>query len=344
MQNYKLMLNSCSELSSILDHSKSAEDKENLPDKPLIANTLEKLIKEIWKGDVERVRNGARGKQTVKFLHLARKTAVPFCPTLSFCDVEVPDGWSALRCNNDEKSNCYVRPESRYVNNHRAITEVHVEHQSERLKFTLVANGCKVALNDFGTDTEKHQIENVLKLTNESNLCQGYRLETEERILAMLPHHLEHISRMSEQDSNSVSETVAYSDECSIILSNDNGKVRCASCKNLVNTHRRRTKRIQNRQSIHPYCNKRFVDKKEIEQQLQEYRKDKQNCMRREEYWRGKFIQNTIELDSKDNVDLQTIFNSMGGGSVPEDMEVLWEQQRKIIGTSSHCGNRWHPK
>ena len=113
------------------------------------------------------------------------------------------------------------------VNNHRAITEVHVEavkHQSEWLKFTPVANGCKVALNDFGTDTEKHQIENVLKLINESNLCQGYRLETEERILAMLPHHLEHVSRMSEQDSNSVSETVAYSDACSIILSYDNGK------------------------------------------------------------------------------------------------------------------------
>ena len=53
MQNYKLMLNLWSELSSILDHSKSAEDKENLPDKPLIGNTLGKLIKEIWKGGIK---------------------------------------------------------------------------------------------------------------------------------------------------------------------------------------------------------------------------------------------------------------------------------------------------
>ena len=80
MQNYELMLNSCSEQSSILDHSKSAEDKENLPDKPLIANTLGKLVKEIWKGDVERVRNGARGKQTVKFLHLAKENGCPILP------------------------------------------------------------------------------------------------------------------------------------------------------------------------------------------------------------------------------------------------------------------------
>ena len=101
---------------------------------------------------------------------------------------------------------------------------------------------------------------------------------------------------------------------------------------------------IQNRQSIHPYCNKRFIDKKEIKQQLQEYRKEKQNCVRREEYWRGQFIQDTIKLDSEDNVDLQTIFNSVGGGSVPEDMEVLWEQQCKIFDTSSYCANRWHPK
>ncbi len=36
MQNYELVLNSCTELSSILNYSKSTDDKENLPDKPLL--------------------------------------------------------------------------------------------------------------------------------------------------------------------------------------------------------------------------------------------------------------------------------------------------------------------
>ena len=288
------------------------------------------------------VRNRARGKQTVKFVHLARKTSVPFHQSWSFYDVKVPYGWSVLPSNpsNNDENTSYVRLENWHVNNLQAITEVCVQRQNERLKFTIVANGCKVDLNDFGNATEKHQMEHVLKLIDESTLCQGYRLEPEERILAMLPHHLEHVCWMSDQDSNTVPETVAYSDECSIILVHNNGRARCASCKNLVNVHRRRRKRAQNRQSIHPYCNKRFMDKKEIEQQLQECRREKDKCMQREEYWREKFLKETVELDSEDNVDLHTIFNGVDDSSVPEDMAVLWEQQRTIIGTSSPCGNR----
>jgi hypothetical protein len=86
------------------------------------------------------------------------------------------------------------------------------------------------------------------------------------------------------------------------------------------------------------------MDKKEIEQQLQECRREKDKCVQREEYWREKFLKETVELDSEDNVDLHTIFNGVDDSSVPEDMVVLWEQQRTIIGTSSPCGNRWHPK
>ncbi len=204
MQNYELVLNSCTELSSILNYSKGIDDKENLPDKPLFGQRLGKLIKEIWKGNVEMVRNGARGKQTVKFVHLARKTSVPFHQSWSFYDVKVPYGWSVLPSNpsNNDENTSYVRLENWHVNNHRAITEVCVQRQNERLKFTLVANGCKVDLNDFGNATEKHQMEHVLKLIDESTLCQGYRLEPKERILAMLPHHLEHVCWMSDQDRN----------------------------------------------------------------------------------------------------------------------------------------------
>ena len=154
-------------------------------------------------------------------------------------------------------------------------------------------------MNDFGTDTEKHQIENVLKLINESKLCQGYHLETKELILAMLPYHLEHISRMSEQDSNSVSETVAYSDEYS---------------------------RIQNRQSIHPYCNKRFMHTKEIEQQLQEYRKEKRNCMQREEYWGGGG--NSFRIQSNLTRRIMLIYKQY---SIAWVVAVCWNNSTKLL-------------
>ena len=81
------------------------------------------------------------------------------------------------------------------------------------------------------------------------------------------------------------------------------------------------------------------MDKKEIEQQLQECRRENDKCVQREEY-----LKETVELDSEDNVDQHTIFNGVDDSSAPEDMAVLWEQQRTIIGTSSPCGNRWHPK
>jgi hypothetical protein len=40
------------------------------------------------------------------------------------------------------------------------------------------------------------------------------------------------------------------------------------------------------------------MDKKEIEQQLQECRRENDKCVQREEY-----LKETVELDSEDNVD-----------------------------------------
>ncbi|KXJ08300.1 hypothetical protein AC249_AIPGENE19556 [Exaiptasia diaphana] len=63
----------------------------------------------------------------------------------------------------------------------------------------------------------------------------------------------------------------------------------------------------------------------------------------RENYWREKYEMQLIEMDEKDNTDLEDTFNNVGGDHVPPDMKYMWEQQLKNNKCSSSKIYRWHP-
>ena len=157
----------------------------------------------------------------------------------------------------------------------------------------------------------------------------------------MLPHHLECITSI--KDGSAV-QTVAYSNKCSVLLLRGKSK-RCPNCAHLKKMDCRRKKRRQNRSgTIHPKCNRRYLERIDIEKQLDDAKKKKAKCMKREEYWREKFKAQTIELEIEDHGDFTSILNSVEENKVPADMKLLWEQQQKIINTKSQHGYRWHPK
>ncbi len=72
----------------------------------------------------------------------------------------------------------------------------------------------------------KEQIEQIVDLIDKSKLCEGYHLQPGEHIATMLPHHLEHITAV---DDTGVIATVAFSDECSIMLPGTKSKT-CKLC------------------------------------------------------------------------------------------------------------------
>ncbi len=106
----------------------------------------------------------------------------------------------------------------------------------------------------------------------------------------------------------------------------------------------RRKRRIQNRKTTHPKCNRKYLERIDLEKQSDKAVKEKAKCTRREEYWKEKFHEQTSALEAEDHNDLISIINSVDDSTVPNDMKILWEQQQKIMNTSSPHGYRWHPK
>ena len=351
LRNYEFKNDCSTVISSIISfsseaYSESSEDKENFRGESLSADTLGTLVKEIWKGKVKRVRRGARGKQEGHYLNMARRSMARVGS-----DLQVPSNWSVI--SDQHESFSFIRLENFEVNNHRAITEVSIAVQNDRVETISVrANGNYISLNvaelNLTQDLSlslKDQINQILLFVDNSTTCQGYNLSREEKVLAMVPHHVQHVRHLTKP---TCTETRAYSDNCLVFSTPvKNGQKRqqlCSNCANLRKRDQQRKKRKQAIENIHPKCNKRYLERDELETQLKIAKLEKKKAMQREEYWRGKFHEQSIELESEDHHDLTEILNGIEEEKVPEDMKALWQQQQSILKAKSHHGYRWHPK
>ena len=111
---------------------------------------------------------------------------------------------------------------------------------------------------------------------------------------------------------------------------------RCGSCKNLTRVNRQRKKRRSSRgETVNIKCNRRWLEKEDIEKQLDQCRKGKRNAEQREKYWREKFASESICLEDEDHVDLKSIFGGIETKDVPDEMKTFWDQQQKILNTTS---------
>ena len=91
-------------------------------------------------------------------------------------------------------------------------------------------------------------------------------------------------------------------------------------------------------------CNKRFLSKDEVVEQLKEESRKRRNAESRESYWKEKFASEALELTNEDQTDLKKIFTMVKSEDVPADMVCLWEQQAHILQSNGPQGYRWHPK
>ncbi len=170
-------------------------------------------------------------------------------------------------------------------------------------------------------------------------LCKGYEPVAGEKISTCLQHNLYSVT------NNTCNEEIrAFSIDC-LILNKTNGGKRCANCYNLTRVDRQRKKRKSTRgEIINIKCNRRWLEKEDIEKQLDDCRREKRNAIEREKYWREKFHSESINVEDEDHKDLTSIFDGVDSEDVPDDMKSFWEQQKKILNTASPHGYRWHPK
>ena len=64
----------------------------------------------------------------------------------------------------------------------------------------------------------------------------------------------------------------------------------------------------------------------------------------REQAARARLECQMLDMAHEDHVDLSTMIANIDKKDVPEEMAVLWEHQKTIMGTTSSRAYRWHPK
>ena len=175
----------------------------------LTADTIGRLVKDIWGEKVRIVRRGARGNTERRYLHLARRE--------DFSEkMEISKNWSCVVELVNET--CLVRMESYLFNKQRAATEVIVQEVDGVNAFYIRANGTEQCLSSVlnlalerNFDGESKQIAMVLKLIDTYELCKGYEPAAGEKMLTSLQHNLFSACQ------NTCEVTRAFSTDCQIV-------------------------------------------------------------------------------------------------------------------------------
>ena len=161
--HYELKLESATPIQKIVQHSTMEEGNSEAGHDCLTADTIGRLVKDIWGEKVRIIRRGARGNTERHYLHLARRE--------DFSEkMEIPKNWSCVAESLNET--CFVRMESYLFNKQRAVTEVIVQEVDGVNAFYIWANGTEQCLSSVlnldlvrNLDGEiKHRIAMVLKL------------------------------------------------------------------------------------------------------------------------------------------------------------------------------------
>ena len=344
ISHYELKQESTTAIRRIVDHFTTEKENFESGNYVIAPDVLGKLVKDIWGEKVTLVRKGSRGHVERHYLHLARKE-------VGLEKTELPKNWTCI--SKMDKKTCFVKLENFLLNKQRAATEVIIEElDSGGHVFTIRANGTEQKLSsvlNFDLDNSlkgkdlQHKIVIVLNLLDSCELCKGYKPAEEPKIAASLPYNLCSVRDISTNDTCD-EETRAFSIDC-LILNKRNGGQRCKNCKKLSHVDRQRKKRKSTRgEMINKFCNRRWLEKEDIEKQLDDCRREKRNATERETYWREKFYSESLDIEDEDHKDLTSIFHGIDTKKVPDEMKCFWEQQQKILSTSSPHGYRWHPK
>lgn len=176
-----------------------------------------------------------------------------------------------------------------------------------------------------------------------SKLCEGF-VESPQSTASSssIPHAKGSFKVLSVGYENIERRMIAK--ECQIFCPSFFGANMCNNCLNLSRQQEKKENRGNNTSMISLTTNHRYLTKDQLICKLKTEINTRKCAETREHYWKRKFEMQQIDMDGKDNNDLETIFNSVDSDNVPPDMKYIWEQQLRI----NHCkykkAYRWHPK
>lgn len=154
-------------------------------------------------------------------------------------------------------------------------------------------------------------------------------------------HHCKVIMRnpneaISEIDVNGEARLIAK--DCEVIVTKKDGL--CEACLKTKRCLRRRKAECKNIK----FTRNSALSKEELCLKLETLNREKRNAERRAAYWKEKFAEECLEVDSDDHHDFTHMLDGVEPEKINDDMRLLLQQQQKALETHSQHGHRWHPK
>ena len=313
------------------------------------------IINDSFDGKVRVVQRGSRKSRQRAYLNLRRKRlqvlkddciatdGSSYSCITSLQNLQIPGNWHSITDRHDQVS--FIRHENWEFCGQRGTTELLVkETKPHEVSLTAKSHCSTVDLknnlkfdNMFKDTPIEEQILLAMNYIDQSSLCFGFQ-DDDDCVLTTLPHVTGILQELYPVENQSKR---VFAHNC-LVLSGSGGI--CANCARLRLTSANRKRRKENQPVIHPKCNKRFMNKEEVQLQLKMEQTARYNAEKREQYWREKFKKECVDVVHDDQEDLLEMFAGVQQKDVPENMQCLWQQQEKIHQTKSKNGYRWHPK
>ena len=199
----------------------------------------------------------------------------------------------------------FARKERKEFNTQRLTLELSVElPPSSDAIYHIRSHGCVTNLgsvlqiNGSTARSFPEQISRILQFLDSAPICLGFVLEGE-TVTTLSPYTTGQLRDLS--DSAKDPETRVFSTSCQVICSSGE---QCPNCCRLRAVNNQRQKRNSSKQFIAPTCNKRYLSREELVDQLRQEKLSSSNAEMREMYWREKCVSEALVVDDEDHADL----------------------------------------
>ncbi|KAL9955785.1 hypothetical protein ACROYT_G037164 [Oculina patagonica] len=205
----------------------------------------------------------------------------------------LPKGWFKIVDSQSKVS--FVHPETWEFDGQRIYTEIAMELSPEKkVELCIKSHGSVITLADLNVEKIiqdlplRVQAETIIKFVESSQMCLGYCLPQDGSIITLIAHKVGMLKSLCNNEI--LPQKAAFSSKCQLFC--NHAVKQCPECSKLKKADLQRKSRREQRTSIHSNCNKRYLTKEEIQQQLKDEQKLKQ-----------KYLQEIQENQSSDSED-----------------------------------------
>lgn len=352
--NYEVVEGSFVFCDDFVSHAR--QEKENIAVNKtgiISPHILSKALKDVFDGSkIKKARRGTGKNKRQVFLNLRRKSSdndhadntdvaqdwLQLCTNITTIAQEVSE-WKVMT-NNGFSLSCLRLENTRY-NNQRAVIEIVFSLNEGRI-VTEITYHQRAIHHEYMEEIEKHlhksrmdeKARALMTFLEKSSVCTGFQVDEAGQF------EINNVQKYIVCEENGQPEERVFSNDCRV-LTNSGGKC-CCNCSELKHYYNKEKKRHLERADLEPSSktNHRWMSREQLIQKLEAEKKRRLA----EKKLREQVVAQMVEVEESDHYDLKKMMESVETNDVPQDMSIFWDQQQKMLETTSKKGYRWHPR